>query len=154
MRAILTILLAAAALTAAGCATTPTEPTDDQKALLRAVESSKLRLDALDKRLNENKLEDEGDFRVYIRDMRKSADALDTLSGTVKRLEPIDELRDEYADYVAQLGTAAGFGRAVATALENGDVKAAEKAETAYAKAALGLFTIEAAINETVEEAQ
>ena len=151
MRALISILIAGAALAVAGCAATSSEPSADNQALLSAYKVTKQRLDVLTTRMEANKLEDDDDVVAYIADVRHFADELDTLSGTLKRMDVIESLRDETADYVIQLGTTATAARELATAVENGDEKASEQAEGGFVKASVGLLVIEKAIDEELQ---
>ena len=154
MRALISIFIASVALAAAGCGATSSGLSDNDRALIGSVEASKQRLNTLSDRIDANELEDEADLDAYLRDMRSAADEMDTLGGTLGRFTSLDDFRDELTDYAAQLGTTAGLARQVATAVEEGDEKQVERAQTAYVKAATGLVTLQQAVAEAVREAQ
>jgi hypothetical protein len=153
MRALLTIIIAAAALCAAGCAATASEPTDDDKATIGAISASKQRINALSERIDANQLETEADVDAYVRDMRSAAAEFDTLRGALGRVT-LPEAHDELAAYGKQLGTTAKRARELATAVEDRDEKAAGRAETAYAKAGSGLSSLAVAVDDALTEDQ
>ena len=153
MRALISILIAAAGLAVAGCAATSSEPSAENQSLLSAYKVTKQRLDTLTARMEANKLQDEDDVDAYISDVRHFADELDTLSGTLKRMDIVESVREAMADYVIQLGTTATAARELATAVEDGDDKAAGLAETKFVKASVGLLAIEKAVDEELSSA-
>jgi hypothetical protein len=143
MRALIPIIIAAVALAAAGCGATSTGLSDKDRAFISSVQASKQRLNTLSARIDANQLEDEADLDAYLRDMRSAADEMDTLSGTVGGFTSLEEARDELSGYAKQLGTTAGLARKVASAVEEGDEKEIDRAQTAYMKAATRLLTVQ-----------
>jgi hypothetical protein len=152
MRALISILVAAAALCAAGCSAG--EPTDYDKATLSAITGTQQRLATLSTRIDANELESEADVAAYVRDMRSAAVEFDTFRGMLQRLELVDEVRAEMTAYMRQLGTTATLARQLATAVEGGDQKVAERTETAYVEAGGSLSEMAAAVNDALTAAQ
>src|SRR4051812_4639803 len=114
MRALISIIIAAAALAAAGCGAS--EPSDSDQATLSAITGTQQRLNALSDRIDANQLEDDADFAAYVRDMRGAAVEFEALRGTLQRLPRIEAARDELTVYMRQLGTTAKLARELAAA--------------------------------------
>jgi hypothetical protein len=142
MRALITILIASAALAAAGCGAAG--PSDYDKSTLDAISTTQQRLNVLSRRIDANRFDSDADVAAYVRDMRSAAVEFDTLRGTLQRLTPPAEVRDELTGYMAQLVTTAKLARELASAVEDSDAKGAERAETAYIEAGTRLSTLAA----------
>jgi hypothetical protein len=151
MRLLLTMILAAAALAGAGCGAS--EPSDYDKATLSAITGTQQRLSVLSERIDANELDTDADLAAYVRDMRSAAVEFDALRGTLQRLTLADGVRDEMTAYKRQLGTTAKLARELATAVEDGDEKGAERVENAYVEAGSSLSTLAVAVNDALSSA-
>jgi hypothetical protein len=153
MRALILTLIAAAGLVAAGCGASSGGVSEDDQALISALNGSKQRLTVLAERIKANPLDDDKDFDAYVRDMRATAREFDALSGNLSRVPKLEKVRAEMNQYVAELGTAAGLARDLATAVEDQDVKRIGKAESAYINAASGLVKLQTTIDRKLNSA-
>ncbi|WP_028065685.1 hypothetical protein [Solirubrobacter soli] len=151
MRALISILIIAAAIGAAGCATS--ETSDYDKVTLDAIGTTQQRLNVLDQRIAANRLQTDDDFDLYVNDMRSAAVEFDTLRGTLQRLTLPAEARDEMTAYMSQLETTAELARELANAVEVEDTKGAQRAETAYVEAGERLSTLAVDVNQALSSA-
>ena len=151
MRVLISTLIAAIALCAAGCGSSGVS--DYDQATLNAISTSQQHLGVLDQRINANALEDRADLDAYVRDMRSAAVEFDTLRGTLQRLTLDDEVTDQLTAYRRQLGTTAKLARDLAAAVEDGDEDAAVRTETAYVEAGKSLSRLAAAVNTALNSA-
>src|SRR5689334_12730657 len=151
MRALILMLIAAAALSVAGCAAT--EASDYDKATISAISDTQARLGVLSTRIDANPLKSKDDVAAYVHDMRAAAVEFDTLRGTLQRLDLPSEVRDEMTAYRRQLDTTAKLARRLATAVEDGDQPVAERTETAYVEAGRSLSLLAEAVNSALSSA-
>jgi hypothetical protein len=151
MRALISILIAAAALGAAGCAAT--EPSGYDTATVSAIADTQARLDTLSRRIDANTMKTDEDVDAYVHDMRSAAVEFEALRGTLQRLDLVEEVRDELAAYMRQLHATATLARQLATAVEDRDEGRVERAETAYAEAGSSLSLLAAAVNDALSSA-
>ena len=124
-------LIAAAALCAAGCGSSP----DPDQVAADALDAAQARLNVLRVRVDTNPLLTQGDALAYASDLRGEAVELETIRGLHERLPPELGLEFPAALLDSQLEVTAKGARTLAKTAEGHDVRHTSRAEAAFEKA-------------------